>query len=327
MIEKKLFDSLIKPSRSGILKAKSLKKNSRFYICKSNDGRINFLIKTNGNTDSIPYKLTHIDIFHNQSYEIEENNKKIKIICTHIKCKSDSSNISNIFFEQINSLTSIIKETDSDKLVGKKIDNLIEIFKSINKKSSKTIRGLWAELFIINSSSNISEQLKAWHQNDNDRYDFTSESINLEIKSRTKLNPIEAFFSMNQAYPPEGTKKVLICSVYLNSNSSGVSVLDLKDQINKKIKSNYLKEKLDKNFYKILGNNINNDEIKASYDLDVATSNCLLFELDSIPKIPKNLPPEIIEVSFKVDLTFVAKANFNKFVKHPLLRNLKSIFI
>ena len=111
-------------------------------------------------------------------------------MCTHIKCKSDSINISNIFFEQIHSLASIIKEDDSDKLVGKKLDNLIEIFKSLNKKSIKTIRGLWAELFVINMSSNVKQLMEAWHQDEVDRYDFSSNLINLEIKRKRTSAPI-----------------------------------------------------------------------------------------------------------------------------------------
>jgi len=325
MIEKKIFDSLLPPKKDGILKAKAIKKNSRFYICKSSDGNINFLIKTKGETDSNPYLLSHIDISHNQTYKIEENKKTKNIICTHIKCKSDSSNISNIFFEQIHNLSSLIKETDTDKQVGQKLDNLIEIFKSFNKKSLKTIRGLWAELFIIYSSSDPNNLIKCWHQDKSDRYDFSSDFINLEIKSRSKLNIVEAHFSINQAYPPKGTQKVLICSVYVNSNSSGMSVLDLKEAITNKIKSKQIKDKLDINFYKILGTNIDNSEINMTYDNNTASANCLLFDLDKIPKVPQKMPLEILDVSFKVDLTNVEQANLAKFKKYPLLQKLNSI--
>jgi len=326
MFEKKIFDSLDLPKKDGVLKAKALKKHSRFYLCKSSDGCINFLIKTNGKTDSNSYKLNHIDISHNQNYQVEENNKNLSIMCTHIKCKSDSINISNIFFEQIHSLASIIKEDDSDKLVGKKLDNLIEIFKSLNKKSIKTIRGLWAELFVINMSSNVKQLMEAWHQDEVDRYDFSSNLINLEIKSRSKLKPVDAHFSNNQAYPPRGSKKTMICSVYVNSNSSGLSILNLKDEISQKIKSPSLKKKLETNFYKILGDNINNDEINLSYDAEIASKNCLIFDLDKIPKIPnEDIPPEIISFSFKVDLTNIPSINFNKIKKYPLLKNLKNI--
>ena len=328
MFEKKIFDSLDLPKKDGVLKAKALKRNSRFYLCKSSDGCINFLIKTNGKTDSNSYKLNHIDVSHNQNYQIEESNININIMCTHIKCKSDSVNISNIFFEQIHSLTSIIKEEDSDKLVGKKLDNLIEIFKSLNKKSITTIRGLWAELFIINVSSNVTQLMEAWHQDETDRYDFSSDLVNLEIKSRSKLKPVEAHFSNNQAYPPKGSKKTMICSVYVNSNSSGLSVLNLKDEISQKIKSPKLKDKLEANFYKILGDNINNDEINLLYDAEIAAQNCFIFNLDNIPKIPnEDIPSEILNFSFKVDLTNVITINFSKLNKYPLLKNLKDIIL
>lgn len=326
MIEKALFKSLDLPSKEGLLKAEAIKKNSRFFVCKSSDGLVNFLIKTNGKTDSNPYNLKHIDVHHNKKYEIEENKKFISIICTHIKCKSDSASISNIFFEQIHTLSHLIKETDSDKIVGKKLDNLIEIFKNLNKPSIKTIRGLWAELFIINSSTNMSMSVNAWHQDNKDRYDFSSEHMNLEIKSRNKLKPIQAHFSMNQINPPDGTKKAIVCSVYVNSNSSGLSVMELREQIKQKIKSNGLKEKLDNNFYKILGKNINHQNLDEKFDIGIASKNCYIYELEKIPQIAKeNIPKEIIEYSFKVDLTNLESPKINKLKKYPLIQNLKNI--
>lgn len=326
MIEKKIFESLETPKRKGVLKAKSLKKNSRFYICKSSDGFINFLIKTTGKTDSIPYNLKHINISHNELYEIEENNKSSSIICTHIKCKTTSSNISNIFFEQVHFLSNQIKESDSDNQVGRKLDNIIEIFKSFNKKATRTIRGLWAELFIIYKSSNPDKMLKAWHQNVTDRYDFSFDSINLEIKSRGKLKPVEAQFSMNQIEPPKGSTKVIVTSVYVDSSSSGLSVIDLRNEINKKLRSNTLKEKLDLNFYKILGDNLQNEQINTTYDVNIAAKNTSFFDLKNIPKIDiDNIPDEIISLSFKVDLTNIPELSNSYLKKFPFMLNIKNI--
>jgi len=325
MKEKEIFAALIKPSKKGILKAKPIKRGSRFYICKSGDGNINFLIKTKGKTDTSPYNLRYIDILHNQTYRIEENKKQKDIICTHIKCKSVYKNITNIFFEQIHNLSSLIKENDSDKLVGEKLDNLVEIFRSIDRKSIKTIRGLWAELFIIHASSDVNGLIEAWHQDDKDRYDFSSDVVNLEIKSRGKSKPIQAHFSMHQAHPPKGTKRVLICSVYVNSNSSGQSVFDLKDGISKRIKTRMAQEKLETNFYKILGANTTSDEVNLTFDIDIAASSCLLFDLDNIPKIPEDIPSEILDVSYKVDLTHIAQEKGAKLKKYPLLQKLKKV--
>ena len=82
---------------------------------------------------------------------------------------------------------------------------------------------------------------------------------------------------------------------------------------------------LETNFYKILGANTTSDEVNLTFDIDIAASSCLLFDLDNIPKIPEDIPSEILDVSYKVDLTHIAQEKGAKLKKYPLLQKLKKV--
>ena len=53
------------------------------------------------------------------------------------------------------------------------VHGLLDLFRALNRPNSKEVTGLWAELFVITTSRNVSRALEAWHADQFERFDFS----------------------------------------------------------------------------------------------------------------------------------------------------------
>ena len=97
----------------------------------------------------------------------------------------------------------------------------------------KTIQGLWAEMLIIEQSKNPEYLIRSWHSSPNSKFDFNDGQNKLEIKSTSQTKRIHSF-SYEQTIPNPNSK-LLIASIKVIETGVGKSILDLRDNICKKV--------------------------------------------------------------------------------------------
>lgn len=97
------------------------------------------------------------------------------------------------------------------------------------KPTDDAVTGLIGELiFILNSKDKV-KTIKCWHSAVDDTYDFSSESVKLDVKA-TRSEIRQHYFSSAQI-PASTSKKVLIASVLVESVEMGTTL----DQLVKKV--------------------------------------------------------------------------------------------
>lgn len=131
------------------------------------------------------------------------------------------------------------------------IQKLVELFRRFSRPPIKTIQGLWAELFVIEHSSNPSYLVKSWHTTTSDIFDFNDGTDKLEVKSTSRINRVHRF-SHNQLTPNESSI-VVIASLCVQQSGVGKTVLDLMDAIEPNLENAELRFQLADMISKTLG--------------------------------------------------------------------------
>jgi len=101
------------------------------------------------------------------------------------------------------------------------------------KPADDAVTGLIGELiFILNSKDKV-KTIKCWHSAVDDTYDFSSESIKLDVKA-TRSGIRHHYFSSTQI-PASTGKKVLIASVLIDSVEMGTTLDQLINKVNENL--------------------------------------------------------------------------------------------
>ena len=194
-----------------------------------------------------------------------------------------------------------LSETPTQQEVFETFKSFVEIFRSLSEIPTKTVHGLWAELFIIEVSKEPNVLLNYWHCIPEEKFDFNADTEKLEIKSSSTLERIHTFAS-EQLNPPTD-KQVIIGSLFVKQSTHGQSIADIANSIQEKITNNDLAEKMFTIISKTLGNTLE-QSIKIKFDYDLAKSSLRFYQHQDIHKIEKiYIPNKVSEVRYKSDLT------------------------
>ncbi|PKL40408.1 MAG: hypothetical protein CVV44_02060 [Spirochaetae bacterium HGW-Spirochaetae-1] len=235
---------------------------------------------------------------------VESNNSYSEGIYSIIQCTSNDIEIKRYFLRVIDSIIHTLPETVSSRDISIIIDRLTCLFLSLKQPARKSILGLWSELFIIVSSINSIFMLQSWHNDPYETYDFSCDLSRLEVKSSSKTRC--HYFSFQQVYPPDNID-LIIASVIVKESSSGLSLLDLWDNAKEIAGDDFeLRSKVDRICTESLGTDFQKNLFKC-FDLNIAKSSLIFYHISEIPKVPREIPAGVSEITFKSDLSFTHK--------------------
>lgn len=147
------------------------------------------------------------------------------------------------------------------------------------KPTDEAITGLIGELvFILNSKDKV-KAIKCWHSSVDDTYDFSSESVKLDVKA-TRSGIRHHYFSSNQIHPSTN-KKILIASVIVDSVEMGTTLDQLVNKVNEDLSSD-LADKVNSVVLKQIGTHpgmVQNPQI----DLDNTLKSINIYDSQDIP--------------------------------------------
>ena len=152
------------------------------FIGKDQNGFAVLLVRLNLNNEKLEIKRVNLDISV-KNCTISSKNEIITEDFLIIICKNHNEFIVKSFFD----LALLIFEKSGNKAklrdLTNFIDDLEELFRSLGKSSSKGVKGLWAELFVILLSDDINMAIDSWRQSDEKIWDFSHDVDRLEVKS------------------------------------------------------------------------------------------------------------------------------------------------
>ncbi|HAF28103.1 MAG TPA: hypothetical protein DCG75_03555 [Bacteroidales bacterium] len=260
------------------------------------------------------FRLKYLQLQQNVECKILENGISSFQTFTVITFTNGDRNLQEYFLRISETLIKSLSLKPTQQQVIDSLNKFIEVFRSLTDTPTNTVHGLWTELFLIEKSKNPNILLNYWHQIPEEKFDFNAGNEKIEVKSSSSFERIHTF-SSEQLHPPANTH-VLIASIYVRQNNSGLNIQQLIDSIITKIQFNIeLSDKLNNLVCKTLGSSLE-QSIKIKFDYNIAKDSLRFYRYQDIIKIEEiHIPSEVFEVRYKSDLTAISPIDINKITK------------
>ena len=254
-----------------------------------------------------PIELEHLTVMYDMNCRVSRADGSFEEgQFTVIYCTGEDTTLQNYFLKVVSTIVVSLKNQPTQSDVAHIVNQLIELFRVMANPPLKSVRGLWAELFLISQTCQPAILIDAWHTVPEDRYDFAMDNQRIEVKSFSGNIRLH-HFSIEQLHPPEGVK-ALIASVSVESSQAGESITDLKEKIQIRLGGNFdLLLHIDRIIALTLGDAWQRAS-DARFDERSAVESLTFYETFKIPSVNPNLPIGVSEVRFRSDLTETAPA-------------------
>ena len=277
-------------------------KNHKIGLSK--DGLPLFFIKCENkiNEKALDYNLEYISIQFNQKCQLLSNDKKVADgDYTIIALKTDSVDLQEYFLNILYFVLLKLSAIPNLKELKFEVEKLISLFNKFSKLPTKTIQGLWAELLVIEQSSNPEYLIKAWHYSSKDKFDFNDGIDKIEVKSTAKSRRIHNF-TLEQLNPNKNSK-LIIASVFAVETGKGKTIFDLVKLIEEKVKNKEILFRINEVFLDTLGSDFEKT-FEHYFDYQLAVDSLAFFDSELVPKIEaSSIRQEVSNIHFDCDLS------------------------
>ena len=183
------------------------------------------------------------------------------------------------------------------------MNRLLSLFRALTRPAEREISGVWAELFCIAASGNVSLAVDRWHNGSAEAFDFSWGQGRLEVKSTVGTVRVHEF-SLAQLQPPSGSSGY-VASLVLKALNAGEGVLDLAKKIERDLNGDVcLQAKLWALLVQSLGSDFS-EALDRRFDVDLAAKLLKVFRMEDVPSLPPISDGRISSVKFKSDLSSV----------------------
>ncbi len=296
---------------------------------RSIEGFPKFFVRTNNSASTVQNIIREIlSIEYNVPCELVDNEgSKQKDHFSIITLRSSETTLQSYFIEIFSMMLKKMPKIPTIRELSIEVENLITIFSALSNPPKKKIQGLWAELLVIEQSSNPETLINAWHSSASAKYDFTMGSDKIEVKSTSSEERIHKF-SLDQLNPSPNSRLIIASTIVRESAQAadGLSVKDLYNKICEKVSSINSRLRL----YTVMAETIGTNFIKLEniyFDYTSAVDFLSFYDAVEIPHIDKaNVPEFVTDVKFASDLSHLKdvrcpESHYN-YSNSPLFKSL-----
>tara|TARA_B100001248_G_C27382190_1_gene457608 strand:+ start:761 stop:1738 length:978 start_codon:yes stop_codon:yes gene_type:complete len=317
---KDIFNKLLINQDESVDDCYSIEKvDDLFFVGTSPDGYPSFLVVgTNNDFDLQPIKaLSGIKVNFGQDCQVITDEIKSTGIFNIISCTEESIELRDFFFSFFEDYFYSDKDINAQNLKSQ-IENLSKLFSYKKNKSTKSIMGLWSELFVIATSNNPEVWADKWHDQPRSTFDFTYSRIGIDVKSFGSHSR-EHYFKLEQLNNLS-VEQTLVLSLCIQENEDGQNVFDILSMIKNRIKSKALIKKIEKQVFKLAGKDITDSK---RFNFDIAKSSMLILKGIDIPSIDSDLIPALVsDVKFKVNCNSIKGIAFDDENQDKITNNM-----
>jgi len=252
-------------------------------------------------------RLRYLDVDYQVLCKVRDEAGKADIgDFVKIACRSDKPLLYPFFISSGEAIVGTLPAAPSEKEIYRCVEAFAELFSALARPSARSIKGLWAELFVLQISSDCASMARAWHVDPEERFDFSRSEKHLEVKASESADRVHEF-SVSQLRSA-GKTAIVVASVLLQKSSGGIGILDLAKRIEQRLdRSTDLVPKLWRNIAESMGEDFDED-LDAKYDEQFASASLRLVLAGDIPCVPVPLPIDVIDARLKVSLANVVRS-------------------
>ncbi len=295
-----------------------------YYIGKDTTAQACLLVVTEANTGRKPppIRLESLDAQFDLVCQVTDETENVSEgRFTVIRCRSHDVETARYFLSVCRILIRHLGDLPSQRSLSAAVQRIASIFQSIRKPPSKSLNGLFGELFLISQSRKASVAVAAWRIDGFARFDFATGDVRVDVKSSASRLRTHSF-SFDQCNPPPGTDAI-VASVLVERIPGGLSIAGLIDIIESMVSAD---EELVLKLHEIVAATLGADLAKSlnvSFDSRLAESSLLFFDLRDIPSIRGPLPAGVTDVRFTSDLSGQGSLSVTKLIdRNPIFWDL-----
>ena len=285
----------------------SLSTKRKDFLAKNNDGAPMFLLHDSSAAKYNPgINFRHLSAEFHATCHVRTDVADIEDQFCLVWCDAEAPELHELFVRCVSAAIEELPESCGTRELESCISKLRDLFSALARPSAREISGLWSELFVISCCGNSLRALSLWQEDQFDRFDFSSSTLHIEIKSTVRgLRAHE--FALEQLQQPVGAAGFVV-SMVLQPLTGGISVLDLAREIEAEVAGfPRLKQKLWENVAKTLGADFS-DKLDKRFDRTFAERNLTVYSMNDIPRPETPSDPRITALRFVSDLTAVSSS-------------------
>lgn len=287
----------------------------RHRLAKDSRGRPLLLISivdVHRQMQSAPIVLEHLTVLYDQKCRVSlPNGSAEEKQFTVVHCTGEDVTLHIYFLRIASAIITSLKTHPTQSDVAHTMKQLIELFRAMAEPPRKSVRGLWAELYLISRSAHPAILIDAWHTKIEDRYDFAMDNQRIEIKSYT-ADLRRHHFSLEQLHPTDDVV-ALVGSIIVERSQAGDSITDLRGKIQSHL-GNHLDSLLhvDSIIALTLGSNWRGAS-EARFDPRRGDDSLAFYDTSTIPSVHPDVPSAVSRVRFQSDLTEVPSVDLSHY--------------
>ncbi len=218
-----------------------------------------------------------------------------------LHCQSENEILQSCFLEFAEAILKTLSTEPNAAELSEAVERMAALFLAIERPPTRSVQGLWGELFLIVNATELFLAAQSWHTEACERYDFALALCRLEVKTssdRTRNH----YFSFEQVYPAAGIT-VVIGSLFVERSTAGTSLGDLWDKVRSAVASDpQLRLKVDQICLRSLGSSWSYARL-LSFDEQLAKQSLAFYDAQDIPRVSNNAPAGVTEIRFRSDVS------------------------
>jgi len=279
------------------------------WIAKDATGFPQLLIQPASDTPNLPrFMLRHLEIDPACRCTVRlPSSPPEQFTATRIRCLATEPELTDFFFRTTATIIDSMPKPYTSEAICAGLDRVAELFRQLSGKPTRTLQGLWAELFLLSRATDMPKAASAWQTSPHALTDFSDRDESVEVKSTTG-DSRRHHFKLAQLVPPAGHRWV-VASLLLHEDPQGTSLQSLWERIEDGLAATpHLRIHVASRIATALGESWRFSE---SYRVNeaLAAADLRVFNVAEIPRLDSQPFPAISNVEFVVDLSGVNAAH------------------
>lgn len=295
------FARLVKDFPDGCVDifGQELAANGSCWLCVDGDAYPSLLFVARRDDARSDIELRSVSVHFSRDCIIETSDgTETSGVFTVVRLNENDPDVVRLLLRLLEELFPERGQPYSSKDVAGRILDLARLFKQIGDATGD-ILGLWGELQVLSTSSDLDNAIRCWCSHRKAKYDFVSQNYALEVKTTVK-NKRKHRFSLEQLRPNEDFR-VYVVSLSVVEINSGSTVAELMEEVcgnisDDDLRSQFITQCLVKG---------GQDTFRTSRRFGLLPDGTSIFAFDAsvipVPQIALDDPIE--NVRFDVDLT------------------------
>ncbi|OSZ73148.1 PD-(D/E)XK motif protein [Hydrogenophaga sp. IBVHS1] len=298
------FQALVSATSSTEFAAVPVGARQNDFLAKSADGAPIFLVSDSSAAAYTPgTTLKHLSVQFHLTCRVQSAAGPVDGQFALIACDAEVPELYELFVRCVGAAINQLPDAAKTPDIESSVRSLLNLFRAMNAPGGREIAGLWAELFVIVQSVNVSAAVRAWHANTFERFDFSWPGGVLEVKATQSGARVHEFSLEQLVVPSAGLG--LVASLLLQPQTNGVGVMDLASKVDAALHDEGdLRQRLWSNIATSLGSEFS-EKLDRRYDLSFAERQVAMFNMADVPAPERPIDPRVTSLRFRSDLTTV----------------------